>query len=175
MEDCVISIGDGAFEGCNALVNVQLSNNLIEVGSNPFGLCSKLVYNIENGLMYLGSYTNKHLYLDGTVNSDITQASINNNCNFIGAWAFSGCKLLTNLNIPNSVLSIGECAFQNCSSLATIYIPASVVTIDQYAFNGCSILTINCEALVQPDGWNYNWNPSNCTVKWGGEVIWAMK
>ena len=128
MGDCVISIGDGAFEGCNSLVNVYLSNNLIEVGSNPFGLCNKLVYNIENGLMYLGSYTNKYLYLDGTVNLDITQASINNNCKFIGAWAFSGCKLLTNISIPNSVLSIGD-TFMCCPTFYMSLCVLSVLTL----------------------------------------------
>ncbi len=59
----------------------------------------------------------------------------------IGASAFSGCAVLTEVSIPNSVTSIGSYAFSGCSGLTGITIPNSVTKIGSYAFRGCSGLT----------------------------------
>ena len=59
----------------------------------------------------------------------------------IGAFAFSNCSSLTNINIPDSVTTIGSFAFSSCSSLANISIPDSVTSIGNRAFSGCKSLT----------------------------------
>ena len=77
-------------------------------------------------------------------------------------------------NIPSlefidisTVKSIKSYAFYGCSNLSSIVIPESVTTIGKHAFGGCSNLTIYCEAESKPEGWDDDWNSSNCTVIWG--------
>ena len=70
-----------------------------------------------------------------------------------------------NVVIPETVTSIGRCAFNNCSNITTITIPIAVDSIGEYAFNGCTA-TINCMVEKRPDGWDYDWNCSDCPVIW---------
>ena len=85
----------------------------------------------------------------------------------IGERAFYDCDSLESIVIPNGVTTIGNSAFYECYSLKSIVIPNSVTTIGNYAFTDCYSLTIYCEAEIKPSGWDYNWNSSNCPVKWG--------
>ena len=55
----------------------------------------------------------------------------------IGAYAFTGCTSLTDVNIPNSVTSIGTYAFSECTSLSDVNIPESIVTLEEHVFHRC--------------------------------------
>jgi hypothetical protein len=115
---------------------------------------------------------------------------IPNNVTIIGGGAFNGCNNLTSINIPfgvtrigdlsfwgcknlkevvisDSVSSIGNLCFWGCKNLHTIYVPDSVVHLGECAFQDCNRLTICCQAKVKPEGWQDNWNPMGCKVKWG--------
>ncbi len=137
--DNVKAVANYQFKGCKALTTVKLSANTETIGLNAFQGC---------------------IALDNIV--------IPNRVSSIGNYAFDGCSGLKTLTIEGSSLNnIGAYAFQNCSVTETIVIPSSVETMGEYVFNGCATLTINCEVSAIPDGWDYNWNPSNCTVNWG--------
>ena len=98
--------------------------------------------------------------------TSLTSITIPDSVTSIGGRAFDGCTSLTSITIPDSVTSIGELAFNNCTSLTSISIPDSVTSIIWYAFENCTSLTIYCEAASKPNGWNTNWNYSNCPVVW---------
>ncbi len=186
----VTSIGDSAFEGCYNLISIEIPNSVTSIGDSAFEGCYSLQYTIEGNLKYLGNNSNPYLYLAGTTSDDITSATINANCKFIGSSAFYYCESLTSITIPNGVTSIGEDAFAHCESLTSITIPNSVTSIDDfafyscssltsivipesveaissYAFGGCSLLTIYCEAESEPSGWSAWWNSDNRPVVWG--------
>ncbi|MGN1096340.1 MAG: leucine-rich repeat protein, partial [Christensenellales bacterium] len=76
--------------------------------------------------------------------TDITEAAIKDGTKTIASGAFNGCSNLTSITIPSGVTSIGDNAFEDCSSL-----------------------TIYAKAAKKPDGWNSDWNVSNCPVVWG--------
>ena len=99
--------------------------------------------------------------------SYIKSVEIGDSVTTIGFSAFSGCRSLTEIVIPDSVTSIGFSAFYGCTSLTEIVIPDSVTSIGEGAFENCSSLTIYCEAESQPEGWEEDWNDSNCPVVWG--------
>jgi len=57
-----------------------------------------------------------------------------------GAWAFSGCELLTSVTIGDNVTSIGEWTFPWCRRLTDLTIGAGVTSIGEEAFSGCPSL-----------------------------------
>ena len=109
--------------------------------TGAFSGCTSLQYYIEGNLKYLGNTNNPYLYLAGVTSTSITNATINENCKFIGADAFEDCDSLTSVTIPDSVTSIGYYAFYDCDSLTSVTIGNSVTSIGSYAFRDCDSLT----------------------------------
>ena len=65
----------------------------------------------------------------------------------IGASAFSGCEILSELEIPDSVKSIGENAFNGCTNLEKVYLPDSIESLgendeDSDVFDGCENISV---------------------------------
>ncbi len=91
VEDGITTIGDGAFEGCYAMTELEYPDNITRIGYGAFSICQSLTkLDIPDGVTYVGNY------------------------------AFEGCKKLENINIPKSVVDIGWGVFQNCSKLEKI-------------------------------------------------------
>ena len=74
-------------------------------------------------------------------NTALTEVSLAETITSIGAYAFSGCAMLSTLNMPASTTSIGSYAFQNCTGFTTFTFGAGVKSIADYAFIGCTGLT----------------------------------
>ncbi len=56
----------------------------------------------------------------------------------IGAYAFSNCSLITQIDIPEGIKIIGDWAFGECDNLMDISIPNSVTSIGEQAFRTMS-------------------------------------
>ncbi len=136
------SIGDYAFYECSSLTSVTIGNSVTSIGSSAFRDCSLL-----------------------------TSVTIGNSVTSIGSSAFLSCDSLEIVVIGNSVTSIGSYAFYGCSSLESITIPNSVTSIGFGAFYYSSRLTIYCQAVSKPGGWDIDWNQdrsySYLPVVWG--------
>ena len=127
-------IGNGAFWGCESLVNINIPNSVTTIGEEAFVSCDSLTsINIPNSVTTIG----KGAF--GWCDS-LTSINIPNSVTTIGKDAFSYCNSLTSINIPNSVTTIGKDAFCYCDSLTNINIPNSVTTIEDGAFYGCENL-----------------------------------
>lgn len=83
----------GAFQNCNDLTNIIISDNVTSIGGSAFNGCKKLI-----------------------------NVTIGNGVTSIGGYAFAGCSDLTSITIGDSVTSIGEGAFSSCNNLQNIYI-----------------------------------------------------
>ena len=131
----------------SGLTNIEIPNGVTSIGAHALPHHESFAHNVKNGLSYLGNNTNKYLYLCRAENKNITDATIENGCKFIGDYAFHLCGKLTSIEIPNSVTSIGDFAFDGCRSLTSVMIPNSVTSIGGFAFAGCESL----EAIEIPN------------------------
>ena len=131
----VTSIGESAFENCDALTSVTIGNSVTSIGESAFYRCRSLTsVTIPNSVTSIGELTFSSC-------SGLTSIEIPNSVTSIESYAFYGCSGLTSIEIPNRVTSIGESAFSGCSGLTSIEIPNSVTTIGEGTFRGCSGLT----------------------------------
>ena len=97
VEYSVTRIGDCAFQYCNALTSIEISNSITSIKESAFEGCTGLV-SIE----------------------------IPNSVTLIDDYAFCGCTGLTSIEIPNSVTRINEGIFIGCTNLAKVQIPNSI-------------------------------------------------
>ena len=110
--DSVTSIGDLAFECCNALTSIHIPDSVTSIGNWAFWGCKSL-----------------------------TSIHIPDSVTNIEEYAFYHCTSLTSVHIPDSVTTIRKMAFWECTSLTSVHIPDSVTSIRNRAFWGCESLT----------------------------------
>ena len=159
-------IGGWAFANCHNLESINIPDAVTAMEDQRFYESQSLKFNKKDGGLYLGNDNNPYIYLVGVTAKDTTTFSINENCKFIGDYAFNGFMKLQSVTIPNTVRCIGGWAFSSDTLLSTITIPISTERIGSYAFEYCYNLTIRCEADSIPIYWAYNWNPKNRPVVW---------
>ena len=112
---------------------------------------------IITGLTYYGK-TRTEIIIPSKIDGiNITQ---------IGAQAFSFEENISSVVIPSGVVSIGQKAFYGCEGLIMITIPNSVTSMGAEVFASCDVVTIYCEAVAKPDGWNAGWMVSGTPVVW---------
>lgn len=115
----ILTIDEGAFEGCKNLESVtfqdSVSGDELSASVTPI---TDIGYRAFNGCEKLNKLT-----LSASVQS-------------IGDSAFSSCNILTKAVIPGGTSSIGISAFSGCPLLKDIVIFASSVTIKEKAFQG---------------------------------------
>jgi hypothetical protein len=120
----VTKIGDYAFDGCSALVSIDLPEALTSIGAYAFRKCTSL-----------------------------TELVVKNSVTTIGNYAFDGCSGLTSITLSNTLTKIGDYAFRSCKNVTKINIPYSVTTIGKYAFySWTSKQTINFVGRASTSG-----------------------
>eukprot|EP00980_Cylindrotheca_fusiformis_P011040 scaffold2535_cov126-Cylindrotheca_fusiformis.AAC.2 len=157
VDSSVTEIPDETFEGCEALVQVQLPEALTRIGEDAFSECSKLRLVQFESL----SSSNDDGSEDGTIvfperRSETLQIgrSAFRRCislrkvivcsldTKLGEGVFSYCKGLVSVEFPEGLQVIEPSMFWACLSLSAFKIPSSVIKIGGYAFYGCDRLTL---------------------------------
>lgn len=129
------SIGDGAFEDCDAIENIALPSGMTSIAARTFSGCRALKnIVIPDGVTSIGEHAFSYCGL--------TDIMIPENVEYIGEWAFRGCEKLESIVIPDGITSIGDYTFCECSSLTDITLPESVESIGKHAFEKSSITNI---------------------------------
>ena len=177
----VTSIGDHAFENCDALTSITIPASVTSIGVDAFSGCDNLesVTFAEGSHLKTigdGAFQNCHNLTSITIPASVTSigSDVFLNCDNLASMAVedgntvydsrNGCNAIIvkatntliigckNSTIPASVTSIGESAFY-ATDLTSIEIPASVTSIGDYAFHNCfSLTTVTIPASVTSIG-----------------------
>ena len=164
----VIGIDRNAFEKCNKLEIVNMSEGIKEIGDYAFSKCSKLrSVNIPKSVIKIGRYAFSGCSsLEGKI-------VIPKGIKTLSPYMFNGCSKLkglsvekgnkkyssdkygniynkdktilkygspfaTSVKISKAVKEIDACAFKNCRQLKSVSIASGIIQI--YAFQGCNQL-----------------------------------
>lgn len=117
VEEGVVKLGAGAFEGCSLLTEAHLPDSLTYIDGRTFKDCSGL-----------------------------TEVQFGKHVETIYSSAFEGCSALAQLDLGN-VTTIGLSAFRNCTSLRSVYIPDSVRSFGMSTFPASSAPFAGCTGL----------------------------
>lgn len=145
----VISIKDGALQGVDYLLSVEISEGVKEINSGAFSNCEKLKsVTLPSTITFIGGCT-----FDGCENFsevDIFDLSAwckihfeNYNANplFYAHHLFLDGEEIEQLTIPKNITEIQEYAFVGCTSLKKVTVSNNVTKIGRDAFTGCEALT----------------------------------
>ncbi len=144
----VVTIDDGAFEGCAGLTEVSIPGSVTRIGSRAFAGCTSLSrVALPPAATSIGS-----LAFQGCTN--LTTVTLPENLPGIPDGLFSGCTRLASAAVPIAVTSIGSYAFAGCTSLKSVALLELVTTINAYAFSGCTALT----SVSLPSGLTWIWD-----------------
>ncbi len=129
-----ITIGMGAFDGCENIMKLTLNGN-VTVGNYAFRNCKALTTVSFGGEeVLLNGYAFDGCTALKTIS--IAQGSVK-----IGEYAFSDCQALEEIILPQTLDFLGEYAFKNCTALKEITLPKGITAIENSTFSNCDALT----------------------------------
>jgi hypothetical protein len=140
-------VQDSAFDECENLKKIKLSDRTLSIGKHAFHNCR----NLEE--------------------IDLGEKVIE-----IAMYAFNSCSKLKNIKLPETLKTLGKGAFYNCPSLTDLYIPSNLESIYTGCFDNCVFNTIkvspnntvfdsrnNCNAIIE--------SSSNTIIKGSNNTI----
>lgn len=157
-------ISDNAFEGCDSITSIIISNEITRIGEDAFKDCTNLVSIIISESVSdiavkssSGVFNNCNSLISIIVNNNNSTYDSRSNCNAIieknSNALIAGCK---NTVIPNTVTEIRSYAFAYCNGLLSITIPESVTNIQSVAFYFCESMREICLESETPPNRNSN-------------------
>lgn len=105
----VVSIGKGAFSGCNRLDRVNIPEGIKRIEAGTFAGCAFSEIELPEGLTYIGEN------------------------------AFRNCHYLKHISIPEQIDTICSCSFAWCENLESVDMGSSVKVLENGAFYGSGL------------------------------------
>ena len=154
-------IGDGAFSDCRSLTRFFLPYKTDRLGSGVLAGCDALTQILvsQNNTRFLSVGNCLIERASGILKAGCSASVIPTDGSVIaiGAYAFSECEGLEQIDIPAPVQSIGVSAFAYCRNLKTVTLAESVNSVAYTAFSWCSSLAQ--VTFAQTQGWSRTpWN-----------------
>ncbi len=155
----LITIEDGAFNGCTSLTNVVFPETLLRIDNYAFENCSSLTAisipnNLSVGYSVFANCTSLRSVALLKTTETISEGAFsrvfatNENSSFsyitlvlsdgiqsVSKNAFQGCSAIESISFPSSIQKVESGAFSGCSSLKTVTIRAGVDSIPDYAYS----------------------------------------
>lgn len=132
--DDVTAIGERAFAGCSALVDVKLGAGVSSMGSQVFFDCQRL---------YKVSFTSTEVPASALKGNQVVQkVSISGDCTSICKEAFSGCTALRAVEgATEALVQLEDSAFAGCTALNGLPEMPGLRQIGDNAFAKCTAMT----------------------------------
>ncbi len=121
LSDKIVSIGDYAFGGGNAIIKFEVDPNNKQ-------------FSCYNDALYNKNKTKLICFPSSSEQTVLTSSFFPSTLTTIGDGAFGDCHQLTEIEIPGTVTQIGGWAFDFCTELKRVFIPESVTSIGHCAF-----------------------------------------
>ncbi len=142
--DGVLSIEDGAFDGCKNLQRIAIGRGVCRIGQTIFAGCNQLsfVSISEDNATYRSSGNCIIEKASNTLIVGCGSSGLAEGVTAIGEKAFYQCAALKNIALCDTVVHIGNNAFWGCENLETVTLPDGLQTIGMGAFVNCVKLQI---------------------------------
>ena len=135
----VTAIGEYAFSGSD-ITKITVTENIVSIAENAFENCSSLVYNMHEGICYIGSAENPYYALISVKENSDESFTLHKDVKILADCSLYDCDVVS-LTIPEGVTHIGNGALYSCGELESISLPETVVIIGNEAFGNCGVLT----------------------------------
>ncbi len=134
LPDTITQIDEGAFSGCTSLEKVKFPSEMTEIPAKTFAMCDSLKeLKLSDKITKIGEYALSYC-------NDLSWFSIPSSVTDIDANAFLCSNMGTVLNIPEGTKNISSLAFYNCTSIESVNLPSTLNSINSLAFLGCTNL-----------------------------------
>ena len=134
VQDGVTAIGDMAFYGMSAAMDIMLPEGLTSIGEGAFHDCTSLEsISLPDSISYIGPSAFSYCLALKNVN-------LPKNVTYVGKGAFWSCESLTSITFPEGMTSIEYGSFQYCTSLKSVSLPRTMAYIGEDSFEGCDEL-----------------------------------
>lgn len=150
----IIGIADNAFKGNSTIRNVVIPETIETIGAYAFAntQIQSFVVAEDSALCEIGAYCFSGCDCLTNVDLSETQIEILNNGTFCDA------NNLISISLPETLTTICENAFCNIYTTIYVYIPENVTYVEASGFNNCSSMTIVIQNSSQTSSWDSNWN-----------------
>ena len=134
------AIENYSFRNCSNLAEVEAPNTLKSIGTAGFANCKNLlkIDLSKTQVTYIGQYAFSYCM-------NLKEAILPENLTGLGSFAFWHCEKMEKINLGR-ITSVSPYCFQYCTNLKNIEIPDSVTYIAERSFQCCSSL----ERLIIP-------------------------
>jgi predicted ribosomally synthesized peptide with SipW-like signal peptide len=128
------NIGASAFENCQSLQRVRVTNGDMLVDSQAFSLTNGITVEYDESVKQIAAQAFMNC-------KEVVEIVVPDGIEVIGKNAFRNCSNLERVILPDSVITIGSYAFSNCTSLQELELPSNIEELDRSAFGYCTSLT----------------------------------
>ncbi|MDE6365543.1 MAG: leucine-rich repeat domain-containing protein [Lachnospiraceae bacterium] len=148
LPETIQAIGEGAFQDCTLLKEVNIPDGVTAIGANAFSGCASLAsIELPEGITRIEEYTFFSC-------RSLESVTIPKTVEIVCRKAFYCCALKT-VKILEGVAEIGPLAFSKCAELKSVELPSSLHKIKNYTRSGQTPQTVFHEsdavtAVVKP-------------------------
>ena len=154
-----IGIGLASFADCKALKSITIPRSVENVGRSAFHGCEGLEEVTLLGNPSLGNYA----FSDCSKLKNVTFGGTQDMPYSVASEAFSGDGALESVHFSEGLSEIGSFCFENCNNLKTVYLPKTLTAVGSSAFLNMTLEKVYY-AGSEADWQKIDINPSNTSL-----------
>lgn len=168
--DCITQVGYNAFENCDQLKSIHITENIDRIGKFAFYRTNSLIrFKVDEGngffsakddvllnktqnilLRYPSQKPDKTYHVPDSIGhimmlafsdaANLQSVSMGDQVKLIGERAFESCREMLYIQLSSNIEVLNSYTFSRCSSMITFDMPDSIRILKESVFSGCSSL-----------------------------------